>query len=1560
MTSSPLAEKIRRLFERPDRKKTRKRPRYLRLLQLEDRRVLNGALAVTGIELTGGETLTISDGGMGNVGGADVQTVDLTLSAGSTWTVDNVPQLPDTMFDINDNVLTVDAALISDGGGALGGGIILNIQGDDAFTDAVTLDLSGFNFVPSGGIDYAAGEDAGGADNDSLTINGYSLTTADGTADVSVIHTGAEDGSVALSGIGTITFSEIEPLVLGGTAADLAINLPAGLDNTVVLSDDGGAADPDATQDAGSSAINGLFEFTQFTNPTNTLTVNDGTGIKTISVQGLDAAFSASVTLRDNDAADDNIVSFDTNTTSTGGGALVVEGNTVAFNAAVNTGGGSVDVDAVSSITSNAAGDISTTGGAGGQIQLSTSAAGNIALDGDLTTTGGIVNVTTNAGTIAVAAINTSSGGGTAGIMLVTGGNNNIFLSGNLTTDGAAVTFEDDVVLEANVIVSTGAASVTFDETVSGTNNLTVNNTQGTTFTGTVNIANLTTDAGGTTFINGGSVTTTGDQMYGDAVQLALNTIITANDATFSSTVNSMAGTNRTLTVNTMTAGVTTFSGNVGGVQPLGSLTTNNDGSVTAMSVTTLDGITFNDAGGVTLNGTYDSNNDNNAVGDFLAAGPAVLAGDTVVTTGMGAATFSGTVNDDAAAATRSLTVNSSGQTLFAMAVGTVPLRSLTTDSAGTTVINGGAVTTTTDQSYGDPLTLGANTILTAGSGGTTGGVTFGSTINGAATSLTVNSDGVTAFGGNVSGLTTLTTDAPGSTAINTATVTTSVSQTFNDPVTLGANVTINTPTAAFASTINADMAANNRTLQVNATTTTFSGAVGGNQALASLTTDNVGTTTAVDVTTRGPINFGDDVTINGTYNTNDNAASGTFTVGKSTTLAGSSTVTTGNGSATFTGTVNGTTAGMENLAITVGTGTLTFMAAVGDTTPPGNIMINSAANVSAVQTVTAASLTQVTGTGTTTLQQAVTATTATGISITTTNIDVRGNLTAAVGAADTILLSASNNVIIMPTVTLIDTRGAAAVSLASGDTITIAADNDLDGTGTVTLPPAAGFSIRTDAGTGKQFSPRPVAVGAAFFSVGAVPILPSLDSETFDQINFRSEFSIIFGIAGEENLRIDVDWRDPVDNSSPAEVPANPLDPFRLAGTTTVTSDRLQTIFVNGGAAAQTIGHVYTLLDLIPFTTAGVVTFAVDFSVGQHQSINVTGPFINQAPTAVTAVPDRLISSSDDPATGTGVPIPGIDVTDDVQSNLDLHFENGLLTLTVPSIFLPLFRDDPENPEPPPVPIAIVEVIPPNPIFVTAPEVEEAALTSYSSQSEDYFQLRLEGSNKPVQMRNKTYEHIDDDVGWKLLQPKRLKQWVDQEQLVNGESYELWLITTKIKDGRDVTFERPVLRFDVFENQPFPMAEDIPPEMPALKLEIFEYDENGNLVPQPAAPAPDAGGNMPPDSDEEPNDQQDAAVPQVDGTSVSGHGGSTPADGRQDPSQVIHDLSAGRAEATRPDAPHHSAVTGLAVAALLGKTRGRRGAAPSVSSVARVLRESENRGGGGPQNGIDNQAAAD
>ena len=99
------------------------------------------------------------------------------------------------------------------------------------------------------------------------------------------------------------------------------------------------------------------------------------------------------------------------------------------------------------------------------------------------------------------------------------------------------------------------------------------------------------------------------------------------------------------------------------------------------------------------------------------------------------------------------------------------------------------------DLTFGNSVTVAADTTLTSGNSRT---VTFGGTVQspGTAHTLTVNTAGATIFGGAVGGggntLAALTTDAGGTTQLNSGSVDTSgFAQTYNDDVTLGSAFTL-------------------------------------------------------------------------------------------------------------------------------------------------------------------------------------------------------------------------------------------------------------------------------------------------------------------------------------------------------------------------------------------------------------------------------------------------------------------------------------------------------------------------------------------------------------------------------------------------------------------------------------------------------------------------------------------------------------------------------------------------------------------------------------------------
>jgi hypothetical protein len=141
--------------------------------------------------------------------------------------------------------------------------------------DTLTLNLSGGDFIPTGGFTFNAGAPSG-ANDDQLVISGGSQ------GNISYDYTSVSTGSVSMSNFGTVNFTGLERISNTGDAIDTIVNLPNS-PNVVLLADDGIASN-------GTSQISSLpisFPTTRFSNPTNRLTVNPGQPSDTVQVASL-------------------------------------------------------------------------------------------------------------------------------------------------------------------------------------------------------------------------------------------------------------------------------------------------------------------------------------------------------------------------------------------------------------------------------------------------------------------------------------------------------------------------------------------------------------------------------------------------------------------------------------------------------------------------------------------------------------------------------------------------------------------------------------------------------------------------------------------------------------------------------------------------------------------------------------------------------------------------------------------------------------------------------------------------------------------------------------------------------------------------------------------------------------------------------------------------------------------------------------------------------------------------------------------------------------------------
>ncbi len=444
---------------------------------------------------------------------------------------------------------------------------------------------------------------------------------------------------------------------------------------------------------------------------------------------------------------------------------------------------------------------------------------------------------------------------------VTTGGNQSyqdaLVLTGNATLAGHDVRFfkavNSDGTARNLTVNSSGGGTTRFDAAVGQTSALGTLRTDAVTADGTTILGAAVTagfvDVGDALTLNGGTITTAGgNQTYRGAVTLGADTTLAGASLFFLGAVNSDA-TARALIVNGSTGA--SFSSAVGNTSALASLTTNL-GTVSLRSVTTVGAQAYNN-GTVTLSGTYTGSGFN------IATGAAVLGGDSTIAAGAGGIHFGGTVNGGFA-----LHANSAAATAFDGAIGAgSALAALVTDAGGGTTLGGGVLNSGV-VSFGDALTLGASTVVTAPTS-----ATFLSTVDSAAGqgfNLLINS-AAARFAGDVGlgaggVLGTLLTGAGGTTTIDAAQISAGT-LTFNSAVVLGTASTLTGSSAVtFAAALDSQAGENND-LTVNSPSTRFAGPVGATGALGALTTDAAGST-VIDAASMngGTITFHDAVVL--------------------------------------------------------------------------------------------------------------------------------------------------------------------------------------------------------------------------------------------------------------------------------------------------------------------------------------------------------------------------------------------------------------------------------------------------------------------------------------------------------------------------------------------------------------------------------------------------------------------------------------------------------------------------------------------------------------------------
>ncbi len=787
-------------------------------------------------------------------------------------------------------------------------------------------------------------------------IDGIDLAASSIAGNLAVTAGGAIANSGNLAVAGTATFS----------ATDIALSSSNNFSTVVVTSGNNVTVNDIDGLDLGAANISGNLNVTAAGAITQsgtlsvggTATLNAGTAditlldsankISAIALIGQNAAISLGSAATLNNlaiAGNFNLTASGTisqvGTFNIGGNATINAGSSdIIFNTAINSGslsltGNNVDIKGAIEASS-------------GGVTLNNSGLLNIGAGGDITAAGAFLQ--NGAGAVSLAGnINASSLDFFGAITLagaVSLNSNNGKLEFYSTADGAG-----------DLTLNVGTGSIIFNGAIgniSQLGNLTLNSTGTTRFNSTVSAASLTTDAGGTTVLNG-NIATAGAQQFNDAVQLAGDVILSSNNSTltFNNTLDGTAPGVQMLEVASGSGNIT-FNGALGNIIQLGAVTVNSSGTTSFNSTVNAASLTT-DAGGITEIGGDISTTGTQTYNDAL-----VLTGAVTFNTSNSDITFNNTLSGSAGS--ENLTLNSGSGNITANGAltslgavtanstgiarfnSTVNAASLTTDAGGSTQI-GGDISTTGTQTYNDALLLtGAVTFNTGNSditfnntlSGLTGSenLTLNSgsgniTANGALASLgtvAANSAGIARFNSTVT-VNSLSTDVGGITEIKDN-IAASGTISLLDAINFAGDILINSSAGdiTFGSTLDGS---HNLTVNAGSGNITFSGALGSTSPLTSLT-----------ATSAGSINLGGNITASG--------AAGIAFKGN-VNLIGNSTLDTraGNGSINFGGQVDGA----RLLTLSAGTGDVTFDAAVGSLTPLSGLNID-AQNISAASTI--------------------------------------------------------------------------------------------------------------------------------------------------------------------------------------------------------------------------------------------------------------------------------------------------------------------------------------------------------------------------------------------------------------------------------------------------------------------------------------------------------------------------------------------------------------------------------------------------------------------------------
>jgi len=766
----------------------------------------------------------------------------------------------------------------------------------------------------------------------------------------------------------------------------------------------------------------------------------------------------------------------------------------------------SVDADVVnnSSVTQTVNNNLTLPSGA----HTADAAAGALVLGGTINGTGSLTMTDSDTGVANRITLNNSVGTSTPLSSITVNANlSRLELNGGTVSTNGAQTYEAPVQLQsATTLTETGGTGVTFTNTVQGGSDLTLDVAGPATFQGAVG------DSGaGLTPIGDGTgaaltISSSGTTEFQEPLETASG--IVQNDGagpiTFRKNVTVAAGDTPTsfdgnvvldgltldaeneVRIGSTTANQDTLSTSTGPVTldtassnspvdvyadtSLGSNLALTSGSGNVRIRGELDGnhaLLINSSGGTVLTGRIGANtavasvttntggstllsNDIDAQGGTITFNDPVDLGTDVTLTDTGGTgiTFAARI-DGNESGPWNLTLNSGATTVLRGEVGPFdPLASVTTDSAGQTVLDTSSITTTSNLNFNDPVTLESSPTLTSQSGG----ITL-STVNAATTdtqSLTLDAAGAIDLGGVGTG--TRLADLTFGSGFGTLTLNGSITVNSGTDFTPATDVNMN-------STLTVDTSSANGPIDFSGTPVDGVGRLNLAAGSGNVTLSGVGTNTAIsglDVESTGVTTLGGNVTTNTVSGVRLDGADSVNLVSNITIDT-----TSGDGTVDLSGNVDGS----SGLTVQAGAGDV-ILGSIGQNTALNILDVDSTGDTTLNGSITTS------GTGGVLLDGAADVNVAANLTIDTSGGNGPVNLagTANDGSFDLIINSGSGDVTLgrfgggQPLNSL-DVNSSGLITLRDSITIGGAGGILLDGASGISMPQPA--VLKTTAGNG-------------------------------------------------------------------------------------------------------------------------------------------------------------------------------------------------------------------------------------------------------------------------------------------------------------------------------------------------------------------------------------------------------------------------------------------------------------------------------------------------------------